>query len=314
MKTLDVLLEELQKAKIKMEKPEGISDRGIEARRADPKVSGVVSHGYARVMSPEKHGERAKTWAKQDLASLKAQPKPNLTKDEEEMMMAEKNVNVKDPVLNYDKVGPKAMSDDKQKALNAKIMSTVKKDEDMEKDSANPALAPKERKIKDLQSQIDAGTYKPDSKKIAGAMLKFDEEAVDKPPMPSTTHKEIPIKDKEKKQLVDAEGNTIERLEFTKDGQWVLVKSSDNSNSNSMGHSATPATATHFYQSGPVKYTPIDRSNEHHVKLMHAIHDSKPTEEKRAHARKAGLEKPAGGDVFLYAQHPKGSKHHRDLP
>lgn len=44
--------------------------------------------------------------------------------------------------------------------------------EDMEKDAADPKLAPKEVKIKQLQSQIDAGTYKPDPKKIADKMIK----------------------------------------------------------------------------------------------------------------------------------------------
>lgn len=44
--------------------------------------------------------------------------------------------------------------------------------EEMEKDAKNPALAPKEVKIKALQAQIDAGTYKPDPKKIADKMLK----------------------------------------------------------------------------------------------------------------------------------------------
>lgn len=44
--------------------------------------------------------------------------------------------------------------------------------EELEKDAANPALAPKEVKIKQLQAQIDAGTYKPDSKKIADKMVK----------------------------------------------------------------------------------------------------------------------------------------------
>ena len=315
MSKLDQLLEELQKAKAKLEKPEGISDRGIEVRRADAKVPGIVAHGYGRIMSPEKHGERAKAWAKQDLARLKAQPKPNLTKEETEK--ADKLVNPKDPVLNPGKFPPKAQSEDKQKAYAQKV-STMKKEEEMEKDSVNPALAPKERKIKDLQAQIDAGTYKPDSKKIANAMLKeesdeeldksnygpkgggqysaadnarrkanntgskagfgsntneksysskpgqqsaqqqastlaakqkelnrkqpvkiyseeekaalaskmglkkFDVQAVDKPPMPSTIHKEAPIKDKEQKQLVDTQGNTIECLEFTKDGQWTL--------------------------------------------------------------------------------------------
>lgn len=44
--------------------------------------------------------------------------------------------------------------------------------EELEKDAANPALAPKQVKVKQLQAQIDAGTYKPDPKKIASAMLK----------------------------------------------------------------------------------------------------------------------------------------------
>lgn len=41
----------------------------------------------------------------------------------------------------------------------------------LEKASANPDNEPKEAKIKQLQSQIDAGTYKPDSKKIANKMF-----------------------------------------------------------------------------------------------------------------------------------------------
>lgn len=44
--------------------------------------------------------------------------------------------------------------------------------EELEKDAVNPALAPKQVKIKQLQAQIDAGTYKPDSKKIADKMVK----------------------------------------------------------------------------------------------------------------------------------------------
>lgn len=42
----------------------------------------------------------------------------------------------------------------------------------LEKDAKNPALAPKERKVKELQGKIDAGMYKPDASKIADAMLK----------------------------------------------------------------------------------------------------------------------------------------------
>lgn len=47
--------------------------------------------------------------------------------------------------------------------------------EELEKDAANPALAPKQVKVKQLQAQIDAGTYKPDSKKIADKMVKMEE-------------------------------------------------------------------------------------------------------------------------------------------
>lgn len=45
----------------------------------------------------------------------------------------------------------------------------------LKKDAANPALAPKEVKIKKLQAQIDSGTYKPDASKIADKMLQKEE-------------------------------------------------------------------------------------------------------------------------------------------
>lgn len=46
------------------------------------------------------------------------------------------------------------------------------KPKELQKDSRDPALAPKQVKVKQLQAQIDAGTYKPDSKKIADKMIK----------------------------------------------------------------------------------------------------------------------------------------------
>jgi anti-sigma28 factor (negative regulator of flagellin synthesis) len=50
----------------------------------------------------------------------------------------------------------------------------------MSKDAADPKLAPKDKKVKMLQQKIDAGTYKPDSNKIAGAMLKKSDEELEK--------------------------------------------------------------------------------------------------------------------------------------
>lgn len=61
----------------------GVSQTGIEVRRADPRKKGVLSHGYGRSMSPEKHGERAKQYAAQTLQALRQQPKPKLTKSYE---------------------------------------------------------------------------------------------------------------------------------------------------------------------------------------------------------------------------------------
>lgn len=69
------------KAELSSEK--GVSQTGIEARRADVKNKGVVSHGYARITSPEKHAERARQSARETLVSLKQQPKPKLTKSYE---------------------------------------------------------------------------------------------------------------------------------------------------------------------------------------------------------------------------------------
>lgn len=48
------------------------------------------------------------------------------------------------------------------------------------KDAANPALAPKEVKVKKLQAQIDAGTYKPDPKAIADKMIKEEDLELEK--------------------------------------------------------------------------------------------------------------------------------------
>jgi hypothetical protein len=60
----------------------GVSETGIEARRADNRILGAIAHGYARVSSPEFHAKRAKTYARETLEDLRSQPKPNLPKSE----------------------------------------------------------------------------------------------------------------------------------------------------------------------------------------------------------------------------------------
>lgn len=66
----------------KQETERGVSDIGIEVRRADKRIPGIYAHGYARVSSPEFHAQRAKQYIREEIAELKAQPKPNLPKSE----------------------------------------------------------------------------------------------------------------------------------------------------------------------------------------------------------------------------------------
>jgi hypothetical protein len=95
-----------------------------------------------------------------------AEPAPNMKKEEvakDDIVKPDKGygkITIKNPA-------PKPPTDP-TKPYGKVIM----KEEEMEKDAANPALAPKEVKVKKLQAQIDAGTYKPDPKKIADKMLK----------------------------------------------------------------------------------------------------------------------------------------------
>lgn len=58
----------------------GVSERGIEVRRASKKVPAdkLISNGYARVTSPEKHLDAAKQIASKELADTKAVKKPKL--------------------------------------------------------------------------------------------------------------------------------------------------------------------------------------------------------------------------------------------
>lgn len=60
----------------------GVSERGIEARRADSRQKGSVSHGYMRVDSPEFHKEKAKNYFKQTMNNVRRQERPNLPKSE----------------------------------------------------------------------------------------------------------------------------------------------------------------------------------------------------------------------------------------
>lgn len=124
----------------------------------------------------------------------------------------------------------------------------LKKSEELEKASKDPALAIKEVKIKELQGKIDAGTYKPDAKKIADKMLKMspNEATAAAPPVNGAPppvgsdmakedepHKDDPEhEEKEKVRAKNIKEEAEEILDmhkgctFAKNGQWNLTKAS----------------------------------------------------------------------------------------
>lgn len=60
----------------------GVSERGIEARRGDSRKTGVISHGYGRVTSPDKHMSNAKRMFRAIKNLQSAGVKPDLPKSE----------------------------------------------------------------------------------------------------------------------------------------------------------------------------------------------------------------------------------------
>jgi len=91
--------------------------------------------------------------------------------------------------------------------------------EELEKDSANPALAPKDVKVKQLQAQIDAGTYKPNAGKIADKMLKDEDRMVAKEEM-----------------LACGEGCEMKDMKTHANGQWSMKKSAFKELENKLEH------------------------------------------------------------------------------
>lgn len=83
----DVLADEVTSQK-------GVSDVGIDVRRADQRNPGVMSHGYARVSDPAFHKEKAKTHLKSLVNAIKVSKKPDLPKSEMEKASQEKGVHM----------------------------------------------------------------------------------------------------------------------------------------------------------------------------------------------------------------------------
>lgn len=145
---------------------------------------GVTPHKLANAASRDAHGTGAKLHPSTEKnignfhAAATAALKNHLgLKKNEDMEKAEMEEPHKDDP-NHEKKEKKAAKKIKDEAED--ILDMHKMEEltcsangqwSLKKDAANPALAPKAKKVKMLQQQIDAGTYKPDAGKIAGAMI-----------------------------------------------------------------------------------------------------------------------------------------------
>lgn len=106
----------------------GVSDIGVHVRRGDPKETGAIAHGFARVgLSPNVHMKVAKKLRNRLFNEMKNQPKPNLPKSELEKIDFTPKVNSKDPVLNHDKVGPQKVSDEVNRKAKEKITKFLTK-------------------------------------------------------------------------------------------------------------------------------------------------------------------------------------------
>lgn len=98
--------------------------------------------------------------------------------DKEMRAIAEKNDNEQPPIV--DKKHKQSPMDSKlpvaERVIQKGESCHVAKNgqwslKDLEKASVDPKLAPKDAKVKELQSKIDSKTYKPDASKIADKMI-----------------------------------------------------------------------------------------------------------------------------------------------
>jgi anti-sigma28 factor (negative regulator of flagellin synthesis) len=122
-----------------------------------------------------------------DQSSMQMSEKVNLDNPYGDKAKAGKNEkgrndkNDKEPELKAPEVGNSKRS---QPSIKKGEMEVCKWDANgqwsLKKDAANPKLAPKDVKVKQLQQQIDAGKYKPDASKIASAMLQHTEKPLKK--------------------------------------------------------------------------------------------------------------------------------------
>lgn len=102
--------------------------------------------------------------------------------------------------------------------LEQLIKSLQEVKELLSKDAADPKLAPKEVKVKQLKAQVEAGTYKPDPKKIAEKMLSKEE--MDK----RCWEGYKPTPGKKAYEDGSCEPVSKEELVCSKNGQWDIIE------------------------------------------------------------------------------------------
>ena len=153
---------------------------------------------------------------------------------------------------NYDKV-----------IMKEELMCSANGQWSLQKDSKDPKLAPKEVKIKELQSKIDNKTYKPDASKIAVKMLKKTPNDASAAAPPANG-----VSDMAKEEVGSHSGYTVHHM-GSKDGESHQYSIKDSSG-NSVGHSHVEFDK----RNSPIPHTSMSPSHEKHGEaLSEVIHN-----------------------------------------
>ena len=211
-----------------------------------------------------------------------------------------------DPKRPYGKVIMKDEQQDQPKVNLNNPYNDQDEDEEkkkLKKASKDPALAPKEVKIKELQGKIDAGTYKPDAKKIADKMLKktpndasaaappvngVPDMAKDEPHEDDPKHeaKEKKIASKVKEEAQDLLDMHKEELMCSANGQWKLMEKS-------------------IYNAGTHPMKGRESKAGAPSNVLHFDHDSSASDEENLKQLQAHAADPKNNLKFRDAEHMK---------
>jgi anti-sigma28 factor (negative regulator of flagellin synthesis) len=168
--------------------------------------------------------------------------------------------------------------------IDSLIKTLTEFKEELEKASKDPALAPKEVKIKELQGKIDAGTYKPDASKIADKMLKKgpNEASVAAPAAngtPDMAKEELTCSANGQWNLIKAVPGISSKHIFSMDHIKNISETKDHGSAKKMAHSAIESSNAREENKNKAKQMVDQSKSVNHLAQgmtnFHMAHDAK---------------------------------------